>query len=129
MSHLSSKSTSSFSVNVPQSVLFSNRLVSLSENRSRLQQIESELEGIFGVEKMLTSIETMHLHNMNREIAKINEKYASNARCMTPIDALRLTHFQDRIDAMYADNEPTEKEFIYAESLMIEKENLLLQAA
>jgi len=127
MSSLSSKSTSNFSVNVPQSVLFSDNLVSLSENRSRLEEIECALEGIFAVEKTLTTTETMQIHNMNREIAKINKKYASNSRIMIPMDALRLTHFQERIDAIYTENEPTNKEFIYAEVLIEEKERLLLQ--
>ncbi len=129
MSSLSSKSTSSFSVNVPQSVLFSKNLVSLSESRSRLEEIEFALESIFGDEKLLTIFQSIQVHGMYREIEKINQKYASKDLIMLPLDALRLTHFQERIEAIYAENEPTKKEFIYAESLIEEKERLLVEVS
>lgn len=129
MSSLSSKSTSNFSVNVPQSVLFSENLVSLSQNKSRLEEIEFALEGIFGVEKLLTTLQSIQVHNMHREIDKINQKYVTTNRIMIEMDVLRVTRFQERIEAIYAENEPTKKEFIYAESLLQEKERLLVEVS
>lgn len=129
MSNIFSKSTSNFSVNVPQSVLFSKNLVSLAQSRSRLEEIDFELEGIFGVEKLLTTLQSIEVHNMYREIDKINLKYASTNHTMIPMDALRVSCFLERIEAIYLENEPTKKEFIYAESLMQEKERLLVQVS
>jgi len=125
MNTLFSKSTSRFSVNVPQSVLFSDNLVSLSDKQTRLEEIELALESIFAVENQLTVLETIKVQNMQREIAKIKQKYQNSQRIMTALDTLRIQHFQERIEAIYMENKPSQAEFIYAEQLLKEQEALL----
>jgi hypothetical protein len=118
-------STSSFSLNVPESVLFSERLVSFSPYMSRLEEIDLALENIFAEEKYLSYVKQLQITNMQLHMDKIRNKYIQTPRTITPLDALRLTHFQERIDAIYAENEPTSEDFIQAELLMKEKEMLL----
>ncbi len=125
MNNLFSKSASRFSVNVPQSVLFSDNLVSLSDKQTRIQEIEFALERIFAVENQLTILETIKVQNMQREIEKIKQKYAETNRIMIALDELRISNFQERIEAIYVENKPTSKEFIHAERLMQKREELL----
>lgn len=125
MSNVSFNTTGSFSVNVPQSVLFSSKLVSQEENVSRLEKIEKELEAIFSVEQRLSTVEQIEIYKMQLEMEKIALKYVSTNREMIPLDTLRMSHFKERIDTIYTDNEPSNQDFIKAEALMQEKENLL----
>ena len=125
MNTLFSKSTSHFSVNVPQSVLFSDNLVSLSNQQTRFEEIESALESIFGVEGQLTTLQTIKVHNMQREIDKIKQRYAGTERIMIALDALRISNFEERIEEIYMENKPSQEEFIYAERLLKEQEELL----
>ncbi len=120
-----SKSTSRFSVNVPQSVLFSDNLVSLSDKQTRYKEIESALESIFGVEGQLTTLQTIKVHNMQREIDKIKQRYAGTERIMIALDELRISNFEERIEEIYMENKPSQEEFIYAERLLKEQEELL----
>ena len=120
-----SKSTSRFSVNVPQSVLFSDNLVSLSDKQTRYKEIELALESIFGVDGQLTTLQTIKVHNMQREIAKIKQRYAGTGRIMIALDELRISNFEERIEEIYMENKPTQEEFIYAERLLKEQEELL----
>ncbi len=126
MNYSTSKLASRFSVNVPQSVLFSDDLVSLADKQTRIQELESALESIFAVENQLTILETIKVQNMQREIDKINQKYAETNRIMIVLDEQRISNFQERIEAIYLENKPTSKEFIQAERLMQEREQLLL---
>ena len=117
--------TSSFSVNAPQSSLFSEKLVSFSPYISRLEEIEIELENIFAVEKYLSYVKRLQVYNMQLQIDKIKAKYSTDDSIMIPLDEMRILRFQERIDALYAENEPTRHDFIRAEALMAEKEALL----
>ena len=83
------------------------------------------LENIFSVEKYLTYVKRLQVENMNLQIDKIRAKYAKKETIMIALDEMRLLHFQERIDAIYAENEPTSEDFIGAEKLMLEKEVLL----
>ncbi len=125
MNNLSSKLASRFTVNVPQSVLFSDNLVSLSDTKTRLEEIELVLENIFAAENQLTILQTIKVHNMQKEIDKINQKYIDTKHIMIALDELRISNFQERIEAIYVANKPSQKEFIYAETLMQEQEELL----
>ncbi len=117
--------TSSFSLNVPESVLFSDRLVSFSPYMSRIEEIDLALENIFAEEKYLSHVKRLQIRNMQLQMDKIRNKYIQTPRKMNPLDALRLTHFQERVDAIYMENEPTSQDFMKAELLMQEKERLL----
>ena len=122
---MSLKSTSSFHVNVPTSVLFSEKLQSLSSQMSRIEEIEMVIEDIFAVEKHLSPADIMHISNMQLQMEKILSKYPDDIEEMIPLDEMRLLHFQERIDAIYADNEPASRDFIYAEKLLEEREEIL----
>jgi hypothetical protein len=115
----------SFSLNVPESATFSDRLVSFAPYMSRIEEIDLALENIFAEERYLSYVQQLKIKNMQLQIDKIKNKYLQKAQKMNPLDALRLTHFQERIDAIYAENEPTSQDFIQAELLMQEKERLL----
>lgn len=125
MYSLSSDRKISFSVNAPESSLFSKNLTSLSDKRTRLTEIEYALEGIFAVENQLTTLQTIHVINMQREIDKIEQKYHDRDCAMIELDMLRISHFNERIEKIYMENKPNSKEFIYAERLMQEQEELL----
>lgn len=92
---------------------------------SRLEEIEVELESIFAVEKYLSYVKRLQVYNMQLQIDKIKAKYSNKKRIMIPLDETRILNFQERIDAIYAENEPTKSDFMRAESLMAEKEELL----
>lgn len=128
MSHITTNKTSSFSINVPQSVLYSDNLVSNFDTLSRLQEIDKALEKIFAVENRLSCEEEIAIANMQMQIKTIELKYVSTDREMIPLDALRICRFRERIDAIYAENEPRKEDFLYAEILMEEREELLLKA-
>ena len=117
--------TSSFSVNAPQSSLFSEKLVSFSPYISRLEEIEIELENIFAVEKYLSYVKRLQVYNMQLQIDKIKAKYSAKNPIMIPLDEMRILGFQERIEAIYAENEPTRHDFMRAEALMAEKEALV----
>lgn len=124
MYNVSTQSAGSFSINVPQSALFSQNLVSLSANSTRLEAIDRELDAIFSIEKKLSRIDQLHIHNMQLLMHKIEAKYSESKAEMIPLDMMRLARFQERIDAVYVQYEPTKRDFLYAESLMEEKELL-----
>ncbi len=126
MSTQSSKSTSTFSVNIPQSTIFSNNIIS-RKIFSRIDEINAELEKIFSVEEKLSSIEELEIFNMQLQIKKISEKYQSKQQDMIPLDEMRILKFQERIEKIYHKNEPSHEALIYAEKLMQEKEMLILK--
>jgi len=111
--------------NLTESTLLSERLVSFMPYMSRLEEIDLALEGIFSQEKYLPYVKQLQISNMQLQMDKIRNKYIQNPREMSPLDALRLTHFQERIDTIYTENEPSSKEFMQAELLMQEKQTLL----
>ncbi len=119
------KATSRFSVNVPQAALLSENLVSLSDRQTRLEEIELTLEEIFGVENQLGMLQMIKVHNMQREIEKIKKKYKNKDAIMITLDAVRISHFQERIEAIYMETKPTKEALLYAEKLMQEQEELL----
>ncbi len=119
------KATSRFSVNVPQAALLSENLVSLSDRQTRLEEIELTLEEIFGVENQLGMLQMIKVHNMQREIEKIKKKYKNKDAIMITLDAVRISHFQERIEAIYMETKPTKEALFYAEKLMQEQEELL----
>jgi hypothetical protein len=92
---------------------------------SRIEEIDLALENIFAEEKYLSHVKRLQIRNMQLQMDKIRNKYMQTPRKMNPLDALRLTHFQERVDAIYMENEPTSQDFMKAELLMQEKERLL----
>ena len=92
---------------------------------SRLEEIEMELESIFAVEKYLSYVKRLQVYNMQLQIDKIKAKYSAKNPIMIPLDEMRILGFQERIDALYAENEPTSYDFMRAEALMAEKEALV----
>jgi len=91
----------------------------------RLEEIDIALENIFCDKKYLSSLKQIKIAKMRLRIQKIKAKYAVSKRKMLPLDEMRIVHFQERIDTIYLENEPTSSDFLYAESLLLEKERLL----
>jgi hypothetical protein len=125
LKNLSTKSTSSFSVNVPASLLYSKNLVSIPSNMSRIEEIDRALERIFAIESHLSMTDCIQVSNMQIQIEKIMQKYRDNDREMIPLDEMRIAQFQERIEEIYIKNEPSSQDLIYAELLMQEKKTLL----
>jgi len=110
---------------VTESSLLLDKSVSFMPHLSRLEEIDLALENIFSHEKYLPYVKQLQIRSMQLQMDKIRNKYIQKPRKMSPLDALRLTHFQERVDAIYVENEPTSKDFMQAELLMQEKEGLL----
>ena len=102
---------------------FSKRLELLSP--SRLEEIEDALEDIFSDARYLSEVKHLQIASMQTQIDKIQTKYLVNPRAMSALDEMRILRFQERIDAIYEEKEPTSRDFHYAESLMHEREKLL----
>jgi len=118
-------SVHNFNTSSAQQSFFSESYISNSAVSSRIAEIDALLENIFSVDKRLSPVVKHQVLGMQREMGKIHAKYNKTDKEISPLDALRLLHFQERIDALYGACEPSSKDFIYAEALIEERAKLL----
>jgi hypothetical protein len=114
---------------MPKTALFLENQLFNREVLAKIDSIDAQLENILSVEKSLTSVEHLQIHNMQAQMGKIHHKYLSEDREMSFLDATRLLHFQARIAGIYEGYEPSAKDFVYAEKLMDKRELLITKLA
>ncbi len=90
-----------------------------NRNITRIDEIESQLNELFSVERQISIGDQIEVNNLQIEIDKIIKIVR-----LTSLNEVRLYCFQDRIDDIYAQYEPSTTAFINADKLMKEKELL-----
>jgi hypothetical protein len=82
--------------------------------------IELELEKVFDIEKQIDLVDQTEIYKIQFQINKIILKYSEIDKIITPLDALRVDRFQERIGDIYDKYEPTTQDLKYAEKLISE---------